>query len=231
MTVKDMSTALMIWGASIAMLKGKKVHKTPPPVRQDVIEIPKEFKELHKRVTLTIDLFFANDFPFLATYSLNICFLLVTHLENQKADTVFRALKNLHNHYLQRGFQIVFMKGNGEFAPLEQWMSTLYGAPRLNLSSANEHVLEIKRRIRVIKERVQAVVYLMPFNSIPVINLIHADLFVTKQLNLFPDKGSVSARYSPKQLMSGERAMYKYSPSPEMGPIGHMIFLCTPIVV
>jgi hypothetical protein len=209
-SVKDMNTAIKIWGPSVAMLKRKTTRMTPPPVQQDVVAIPKEFWELHKQVTLMIDIFFANTIPFLATYSLDVCFLSVTHMENRKADTILKALKGMHNYYLQRGFQIVFVKGDGEFKPLEPMMSSLYGAPRLNLSSANEHVPEIERRIWVIKEQVQAVVYLMPFNSIPLIMLIHAVMFVTKQLNLFPVKGSVSACFSPKQIMSGESAMYKF---------------------
>jgi hypothetical protein len=53
-TVKDMGTTIKVWGPSIAMLKGKTVRTTPPVVRQDVIEIPKEIRELHKDVTLTI---------------------------------------------------------------------------------------------------------------------------------------------------------------------------------
>jgi hypothetical protein len=58
----------------------------------------------------------------------------------------------MHNYYLQCGFQIVFIKGDGEFKPMEDMMSELYGAPKLNLSSANKHVLEIERKIWVIKE-------------------------------------------------------------------------------
>jgi hypothetical protein len=92
-TVKDISNALKIWGPSIAMIKGKTICKTPPPAQQDVIAILKEFCELHKRVILTIDIFFANSIPFLALYSLNICLLLVTHMENRKADTIFKAFK------------------------------------------------------------------------------------------------------------------------------------------
>jgi hypothetical protein len=41
-TIKDMGTAIKIWGPNIAMLKGKTVRTTPPVVRQDVIEIPKQ---------------------------------------------------------------------------------------------------------------------------------------------------------------------------------------------
>jgi hypothetical protein len=41
-TVKDMGTAIKVWGPSIAMLKGKTVRTMPPVVRQGVIEIPKQ---------------------------------------------------------------------------------------------------------------------------------------------------------------------------------------------
>ncbi len=112
------------------------------------------------------------------------------------------------SYYLQRGFQIVFIKGDGELAPLEAWMGMVYGAPKLNLASANEHVPEIERKIRVIKERVRAVIYSIPFNSLPARMLAHAVLFVTKQLNLFPVKGGLSMKLSPKQIMSGEVVYY-----------------------
>ncbi len=41
----------------MALLKGKTVHRTPPVVVQDIMEVPKEIRENHKRVTLTIDIF------------------------------------------------------------------------------------------------------------------------------------------------------------------------------
>ena len=116
----------------------------------------------------------------------------------------------MHNYYLQRGFQIVFIKGDGEFKPLVDKMSELYGAPKLNLSSANEHVPEIERKIRVIKERVRAVVYSLPLNALPAVVLVNAVLFVTKQLNLFPVKGGISNQFSPKQIMTGEVVHYKF---------------------
>ena len=42
-------------------------------------------------------------------------------------------------------------KGDGEFKSLQDLIqSELYGGPTLNLASANEHVPEIERKIRVI---------------------------------------------------------------------------------
>ncbi len=175
--------------------------------------MPKEIWQLHKRVTLTIDIFFVNSVPYFVTLSLQICFLLVMHLQNQKIDTIFRALKAMHNFYLQHGFQIVFIKGDGEFKPLDGMMSELCGAPKLNLSSANEHVPEIERK-RVIKERVCAVVYSLLVNALPPVVLVNAVLFVTKQLNLFPVKGGISTQFSPKQIMTGKVVHYKFCSIP-----------------
>jgi hypothetical protein len=97
-----------------------------------------------------------------------------------------------------QGFQIVFIKGNGEFAPLEAWMATVYGAPKLNLESANEHFPEIERKIRVITERVRAVIFSIPFNSCPARMLVQAVLFVTNQLNLIPVKGGLLLKLDTK---------------------------------
>jgi hypothetical protein len=113
-------------------------------------------------------------------------------------------MKSMCSYYLQQGFQIVFFEGNGEFAPLEAWMATVYGAPKLNLASANEHIPEIERNIWVIKEWVRAVIHSIPFNSFPARMLVHAVLFVTKQLILFPVKGGLSSKLSPMQIMSGK---------------------------
>jgi hypothetical protein len=108
----------------------------------------------------------------------------------------------------------VFIKVDGEFKPLEEFMLDLYGAPRLNLTSANEHVPEIERKIRVIKERVRTVMYGMQFNAVPPIICISAVLFVTKLLNLFLVEGGILANYSPKQIMSGEVVHYKFCSLP-----------------
>jgi hypothetical protein len=39
-------------------------------VTEDVVQVPKEIRSLHRRVTLVIDIFFVNGIPFFATLSL-----------------------------------------------------------------------------------------------------------------------------------------------------------------
>ena len=75
----------------------------------------------------------------------------------------------------------MFIKGDGKFAPLQAWMGTVYGAPQLNLASADEHVPEIECKIWVIKERVRAVIYSILFHALLARMLIHVVLFVVKQ--------------------------------------------------
>ncbi len=104
----------------------------------------------------------------------------------------------------------MFIKSDGEFAPHEVWKAVVYGAPKLNLASANEHVPEIERKIRLIKERVRAVIYSNPFNYLPARMLVHAVLFLMKQLNLFSVKGGLSSKLSPKQIMLVEVVHYKF---------------------
>ena len=81
-THDDARNATKIWGIDIASLKGKTTRKTPESVLTDMVEIPTEIRELHRIVTLTIDVFFVNKVPFFLTLSRNICFSTVTHLEN-----------------------------------------------------------------------------------------------------------------------------------------------------
>jgi hypothetical protein len=68
-TVEDAMGAYKIWGPSVAALKGKTVRTKPEPVRINTVHIPKEIRELHKEVTLTIDIFFVNQIPFFVTLS------------------------------------------------------------------------------------------------------------------------------------------------------------------
>ncbi len=67
-TSQDVDVALKIWGLSVALLKGKTVRHKPPFVMEDVIGVPKETRQLHKRVTLTIDIFFVNGVLYFVTF-------------------------------------------------------------------------------------------------------------------------------------------------------------------
>jgi hypothetical protein len=207
--VKDAMAAFKIWGSSVAALKGKTVRNRLEPIKTDIVSIPKEICELHKVVTVTIDIFFVNKIPFFLTLSRVLYFTTETHLPDRSLDQIFKALKSIFYYYLQQGFHVTFIMGDEEFASLEQFTNLLMGAPWLNLTSANKHEPFIERRICVVKERVQSIHHSVPFQTIPKIIMMHLVFYGVKLLNYFPAKGGVSEIYSPKTIMSGKIIDFK----------------------
>jgi len=186
-------------------------------VAKDFIKIPLELLKLHKEVFLTGDIFFVNKIPFLLTLSRRIYFTAVNHLANRTVPEIFKAFKEIYQYYLQRGFRITVVHMDGEFAPLKILIESLPGGPMVNLASANEHVPEIERRIRVVKERTRATRHSLPFERIPKLLTIYIVLYVVRLLNFFPTKGGISETLSPKTIISGETLDYKKHLSLQIG--------------
>jgi hypothetical protein len=105
---------------------------------------------------------------------------------------IFKAFKEIYQYYLQHDFHITVAQANDEFAPLKPLTESIRGGPVVNLASANEHVPEIERRIRVVKECFRVTRHSLPFERIPKIMMIHIVLNVVKLLNFFTTKSGVS---------------------------------------
>ena len=72
----------------------------------------------------------------------------------------------------------------------------------MNPTRANEHIPEIERHIRVVKERSRAFRQSLPFNRIPKLMKIHAILKIAKMLNYFPTKQRISLELSPRSILT-----------------------------
>jgi hypothetical protein len=204
-------------GKNIAALKGKTTRINTHPVAREYVKVPKELLKLHKEVFLTTDIFFMNKIPFFLTLSREIFFTAFNHLADRTVPQIFKAFKEMYHYYLQHGFHITTVHADGEFAPLKTLIEAIPGAHMVNLASANEHVPEIERRIRVVKERCRTTQHSLPFHTIPKIMTIHIVLNVVKLLIFFPTKGGFSDTLSPKTIMSGETLDYKKHMSLQLG--------------
>jgi hypothetical protein len=161
-------------------------------------------------VFLTADISSENIIPFFLKLSRKICFTAVNHLANITVLTIFKAFKEIYQYYLQRGFHITVLHVDGEFAPLKTLIETMPSRPiMVNLASANEHVPEIERRIRVVKERCRSSRHNLPFQRIPKLLTTHIVFNSVRMLNFFPEKGGILDKISPKTIMSGEVLDYK----------------------
>ena len=78
----------------------------------------------------------------------------------------------------------------------------------VNTTAAREHVPEIERRIRMIKERVRSATSDFPFNPIPMMVLIQTVHTITLWLNATQSLSGLDRGLSPRELVTGRGVDY-----------------------
>ena len=71
----------------------------------------------------------------------------------------------------------------------------------MEYAAAQEHVPDIERTIRTIKERFRCQYARMPFKRIPILMVEKLAQECAKWRNLFPPKGGISQYYSPVNIL------------------------------
>jgi hypothetical protein len=158
-------------------------------------------------ISLAEDILFVNTIPFFTSISRNIKFTTTENIPTRTASQLVKAMKDVLAIYKKRGFHVKNAMMDGEFAPLKA--DTLEMGVSLNITPANEHVPEIERRIRVVKERTRATRHTLPFTYIPKVMLVVMVANTTTWISAFPAKGGVSDTPSPRTVLTGERFPYK----------------------
>jgi hypothetical protein len=144
---------------------------------------------------------FVNRIPFFVTVSRNIRFCTAEMIPNQNGTTLITGLKQVKAIYAKRGFIITSVLMDGQFDSLRGDIADLQIT--LNTVARDEHVPEVERQVRTIKERARAVYNTLPFPKLPArmtIELIYYSVF---WLNYFPAAGGVSQVLSPWSFMTG----------------------------
>ena len=126
-------------------------------------EIPRDFYRLNKFVTLTADVMFVYGLPFLVTYSRSITYITPEFIPTRTAGQLANSLMKVVYGYARGGFVVNLMLVDQEFGKIKDVMPLV----EVNTTAAREHVPEIERRIRTIKERVRATTSHFPFNLVP----------------------------------------------------------------
>ena len=99
--------------------------------------------------------------------------------------------------YEHRGFRIINIMADHEFEPLRPQY------PMLNTCAKGEHVPEIERYIRTIKDTTQSTYRLLPYKRIPRLMLSHLVKNAVFWLNAFPPPDGVSTTHSPRYFLTG----------------------------
>jgi hypothetical protein len=154
-TRRDAINAQNIFGPDVGSLKGKTVRHDGTPIQPILNDLPAEMMATYGDVTLTGDIFFVNKNMFFVTRSRHIQFSTVEYIPNRKPDTILKCFASVQKIYTQRGFTIKHFLVDGEFECLRGAIAGL--GVTMNIFSNNEHVPDIERYIRTLKERTRSI--------------------------------------------------------------------------
>jgi hypothetical protein len=205
-TGTTVTRAEKIYGASIAALKGKTVRPALKPVLTDLIAVSSETLQANQNVSLCGDAFFVNRIPFFTSISRDINFTTIEIIPTMTVKQLVAATRHVNTLYNNHGFCVETAMVDSEFAPSKA--DLLEMGIILNITSANEHVPEIERRIRVIKERTRATRHTLLFTYIPRSMVVAMVRNSATWINTFPVKGGVSPIISPRTTLTGQRFYY-----------------------
>ncbi len=201
-TVQDVENANRIFGPDLANLRGKTIRTKLEHVHIEYAQIPWDFVELHKYVALVADLMFVNGLPFLVTSSRGISFLVtIEYLKSRTAKRLVHTLERVFRIYGTAGFIMQTALMDMEFKKLKDKLPNVI----LNTTAAQEHVGEIERKIRVVKERARCTTSILPYNVLPKIMIIELMHFCVMWMNSFPVKPGISEKWSPREIVLRHR--------------------------
>jgi hypothetical protein len=115
---------------SVLKMKGNTVRRNSKRVAQIIVKVPKELIKLQQDVELVIDCVFVNKHILLTTMSTKICFTNVIHLAYRTKTLIWEVLHASYKMYLLRGFRIVVIAGDHEFASISDLVVQLPTAPK-----------------------------------------------------------------------------------------------------
>jgi hypothetical protein len=117
-TEQDIENANRIFGPDLANLRGKMIRTKPEHVRIEYVQIPWDFGELHKYVSLVADVIFVNGLPFLVTSSRGISLVTIEYLKSRTAKRLIDTLERVIRIYRKAGFIVQTALMDMEFEKL-----------------------------------------------------------------------------------------------------------------
>jgi hypothetical protein len=173
-----------IFGPDLAGVRGQTVRWPPDSVTTNHTQILHALLEQHQRVTLVVDAMFVNGIPFLLSMARGLNLVTAEHMPTRTAKQLAAGIVRVMDLYSRGGFQVGMVLMDNEFEKLRNLVPVL----AVNMTAAKEHVPEVERRIRLIKERCRGILNTLPFKKMPQIMLVKLIYHVVLWLNAFPTK-------------------------------------------
>jgi hypothetical protein len=118
-------------------------------------------------VTLCVDIMHVNGLQFVTTISKNLKYRTAQFISSRSSSEYTKVIKQVIAMYRKAGFQVIHIYCDNEFKPLMTQMADQEPSIQLNYSNPNEHVPDIERSIRVIKERIRSTYHRLLYDRLP----------------------------------------------------------------
>ena len=154
-------------------------------------------------MVLCIDFFFVQGLPILHMISRDLQFRTVAAVPDLKHSTILsEELQAVLWLYAARGFLVCDIHADTEFECIRADVLPIH----LDVVAADDHVGEIERSNRTVKERARACVHGLPFRRIRKLLVVSVVADVVRCLNMLPAPHSVSPTLSPLSIITGAPA-------------------------
>ena len=129
-------------------LRGKTVRQRPEQIEPEYLGIPRNFYRLCHFVTLTADVMFVHGLALFTTLERGVRFGTAEHVPSWTAKQLAKSFMKIVKLYGIGGFVIRTVNMDGEFEKIKPEVEL-----DVNISVAREHVGEIERYHKTLKER------------------------------------------------------------------------------
>ena len=205
-TLRDLNITHRIHGRSRYTIQGKRTRQRNKAVEVDqaTILVSRSLNKYYQAITLCADIMFINTNPVLITILCHLHYSTGQVLRSTKLNDLEGNLINVMKEYQYRGFAIRLLLVDKQFEGLEH----RFVGVTVNTVSRDEHVPEVERLTRTIKERCRCYFALIPFKKIPhrmAIELVNTCIFY---INAFPWISGPKKTLSPFTIVQGRHLNY-----------------------
>ena len=133
---------------------------------ENMTSIPRSLVDRKKPITLCIDLFYINGKPYFISISRRLMFTTAEALKNRTKGIMLSAVERCIAFYRFHDLKVRWIFADNEFGPIKDPLLIKYDA-EVNTAAMKEHVPEIERNIRIVKDRIRSTLAGLPYDKLP----------------------------------------------------------------